>query len=99
MSGGSYDYKYITFDAYYVGKMYDKELDDMFKDITDLLHDVEWWQSDDIDEEDYRESVNKFKKKWLRQYNKDLCYNYCPHKLLTKTIKEKLKDIEKLDLN
>lgn len=96
MSGGSYNYQYNTFENYYVNQMYDEEINALFKDIVDLLHDVEWWQSDDISEETYRETVSKFKKKWLRQYNKDLCYDFCPHKLLTETIKNKLKEIEKL---
>lgn len=96
MSGGSYNYQYSTFESYYVGAMYDKELNAMFKDIVNLLHDVEWWQSDDISEESYRETVSKFKNKWLRQYNKNLCYEFCPHKALTEAVKEKLKEIEKL---
>ena len=67
MSGGSYDYKYYILDDYYVGRMYDKELNEMMKDLVEVLHDVEWWQSCDISEEDYRETVNKFKKKWFKR--------------------------------
>ena len=96
MSGGSYDYKCYTFEDYYVGNMFDEELNELCKDLTKVLRDVEWWQSADISEESYRETVQKFKKKWLRQYNKDLCYNFCPHKALTETVKEKLKEIEEL---
>ena len=76
--------------------MFDKELDELCKDLTVVLHDVEWWQSSDIGEEEYRKTVSKFKKKWLKQYNKDLCYEFCPHKALTEAVKEKLKEIEKL---
>lgn len=67
MSGGSYDYKYYILDDYYVGRMYDQELNEMIKDLVEVLHDVEWWQSCDISEEDYRETVNKFKKKWFKR--------------------------------
>ena len=31
----------------------------------DVLHDVEWWQSADISEEDYRKTVKRFKDKWF----------------------------------
>lgn len=96
MSGGSYDYKCYEFEDYYVGKMYDKELDELCKDLVKVLHDVEWWQSSDIGEEGYRKTVQKFKEKWLKQYNKDLCYDFCPHKALTEAVKEKLEEIEKL---
>jgi hypothetical protein len=45
--------------------MGDAELDELMKDIADLLHDCEWWHSSDICEETYRESVAKFKSKWF----------------------------------
>lgn len=65
MSGGSYNYKYCEVDDYYVGSMYDAELDEMMKDLIEVLHDVEWWQSDDISEDDYRKTVKAFKDKWF----------------------------------
>ena len=65
MSGGSYDYKFCVIDDYYVGEMHDAELDEMMKDIVELLHDLEWWQSADIGEEDYRNTVRAFKDKWF----------------------------------
>ena len=65
MSGGSYDYKYYTIEEYYVGAMYDAELDEMMKDLVGVLHDVEWWQSSDIGEDDYRKTVKAFKDKWF----------------------------------
>lgn len=51
MSGGSYSYKYCEVDDYYVGAMYDEELNEMMKDLVEVLHDVEWWQSCDIGED------------------------------------------------
>ena len=65
MSGGSYNYAYITVEAEYVGKMFDAELDSLMKDLVVVLHDLEWWVDDDISEEDYRDAVRKFKKKWF----------------------------------
>ena len=34
-------------------------------EISRFLHDLEWWQSDDIDEEDYRKTLSEFKSKWF----------------------------------
>lgn len=65
MSGGSYDYKYYTIEEYYIGAMYDEELNEMMKDLVEVLHDVEWWQSGDISEDDYRKTVKEFKDKWF----------------------------------
>lgn len=65
MSGGSYGYHYCTIDNEYVGAMYDAELDEMMRDLVVVLHDVEWWQSADIGEEDYRRTVKLFKDKWF----------------------------------
>lgn len=45
--------------------MYDVELDEMIHDLCEVLHDVEWWQSSDISEDDYRKTAKKFKDKWL----------------------------------
>ena len=67
MSGGSYNYKYSIVEDYYVGCMYDTELNEMMSDLVEVLHDVEWWQSSDISEEDYRKTVDNFKKKWFRR--------------------------------
>ena len=65
MSGGSYSYKFCVVDDYYVGAMYDEELNEMMKDLVKVLHDVEWWQSCDIGEESYRKTVKEFKDKWF----------------------------------
>ena len=65
MSGGSYCYKYCEVDDYYVGAMYDEELNEMMKDLVKVLHDVEWWQSCDIGEDSYRKTVKEFKDKWF----------------------------------
>ena len=66
MSGGAYEYVYLTLEEQCKGQMYDAEMDDLIKDLCKVLHDLEWWQSADTDEESYRESLAKFKKKWFQ---------------------------------
>lgn len=66
MSGGSMNYVYSRIETECVGNMGDHELDDLMKDIVKLVHDREWCLSDDIGEEDYRKSVEKFKEKWFK---------------------------------
>ncbi len=63
-SGGSYDYSYEHLDIYY-HSVFDEELDLMIQDLREVLHDLEWWQSCDISEEDYRKTLNNFKNKWF----------------------------------
>ena len=87
MSGGSYDYKYCTLENYYVGAMYDDEMNDMIKDLVEVLHDLEWWRSCDIGEEDYRKTLNEFKAKWFKQDRSDRLKKYIDDKL-EKTKKE-----------
>ena len=65
-SGGSYDYNYLTVDDFYSGCMYDAELNEMINDLVKVLHDLEWWQSCDMSEEEYRTTVDEFKNKWLK---------------------------------
>lgn len=65
MSGGSYNYTCYQVKEEYVGRMFDPELDDMMKDLYQVLRDVEWWQSCDIGEDSYRKTVQEFKDKWF----------------------------------
>lgn len=81
MSGGSYNYTYSRVDEEYVGKMYDKELDDLMKDLIPVLHDLEWWQSADYREEHYRETVKKFKDKWFKQNRTERLKHYIDNEL------------------
>ena len=66
MSGGSYNYIFSTLKEECVGNMYDAEMNDMISDLCDVLHDLEWWQSCDYSEEQYQETLLKFKKKWFQ---------------------------------
>jgi hypothetical protein len=65
MSGGSYDYACFRVEEAYENQMFDVELNEMIIDLCQVLHDLEWWQSCDIGEEQYRETVQVFKDKWF----------------------------------
>lgn len=65
MSGGSYNYICYKLSDECEGRMYDAELDELIKDLAEVLHDLEWWQSADTDEERYRNTVRSFKTKWF----------------------------------
>lgn len=81
MSGGSYNYAYTTIENLYAGSMYDKELDDLMEDLAEVCHDLEWWQSCDIGEDDYRKTVEKFKEKWFKQDRKIRLKSYIDNEL------------------
>lgn len=65
MSGGSYNYIYNTLSEECEGYMHDEEMNTLIKDLCKVLHDLEWWQSCDISEENYRKTVTEFKEKWF----------------------------------
>lgn len=65
MSGGSFNYKYTDLEYTYAGQIGDMELNEMIVDLSDLLHDLEWYVSGDYNEETYRECVQAFKDKWF----------------------------------
>ena len=87
MSGGSFDYKYCILEEYYVGNMEDDELNDLVKDLVNVLYELEWWTSGDTNEEKYRITVRKFKEKWFKQNRSDRLKNYIDEKI-TNTKKE-----------
>lgn len=66
MSGGSYGYIYTRLKDECDGRMYDAEMDDLIRDLSEVLHDLEWWQSGDCSEDKYRETLAKFKAKWFK---------------------------------
>lgn len=66
MSGGSYDYVCYKLSNECVGRMHDTEMNDLIRDLSGVLHDLEWWQSGDYSEDQYRETVSEFKKKWFK---------------------------------
>lgn len=66
MSGGSYSYIYSQLSMECEGRMYDAEMNDLIKDLCDLLYTLEWWQSGDTSEDRYREKLLRFKTKWFK---------------------------------
>jgi hypothetical protein len=66
MSGGSHEYTYLQVEEFYDKGMYDEEMNLFIPDLVKVLHDLEWWKSCDIDEEDYRKTLKEFKDKWFR---------------------------------
>ena len=65
MSGGSYNYICYKLSEECSDQMYDDEMNDLIKDLVEVLHDLEWWQDGDTDEERYRKTLSEFKTKWL----------------------------------
>ena len=66
MSGGSYSYIFSRLSSECEGRMYDAEMNDLIRDLCDVLHDLEWWQSGDSSEDRYRNTLTKFKAKWFK---------------------------------
>ena len=87
MSGGSFDYMCFQVENTYSGEMRDCELNEMIVDLCKVLKDLEWWQSGDICEEDYRKSVKEFKEKWFGRTQEER---------LAKLADKATKDFEKL---
>lgn len=67
-----YNSIYLTVKYDLVGYMYDTELDRMMADLVPVLEDLEKWQESDIREEQYRETVTKFKAKWFKRKKCDI---------------------------
>lgn len=64
MSGGSMNYAYRYLDDI-ADDVEDKEIKDLLKDLSSLMHDLEWWKSGDYSSSDYYDSLAEFKKKWF----------------------------------
>lgn len=76
MSGGSHGYIYCRIDDELCGEMCDPELNDLMEDVSKLAHDLEWWDSSDIGEKEYRETVRKFKEKWFNSSREERLKKY-----------------------
>ena len=76
MSGGSYSYIYSRLLSECEGNMYDAEMDDMIRDLAEVLHDLEWWQSSDYSEDKYRATLTRFKAKWFKGSRKERLKGY-----------------------
>lgn len=75
MSGGSFNYFYSRMLDEVGESMHDTEMNAMINDLSKVLHDLEWWQSADMSERDYRESVRRFKNKWFKNESVVRCGN------------------------
>lgn len=65
MSGGSFDY--ICFDlAHVADRIEDKEIKELTRDLANLLHDLEWYESGDYVRDTYERSLKEFKEKWFK---------------------------------
>ena len=81
MSGGSYNYIYSKLLCECDGCMHDAEMNDMIHDLADVLHDLEWWQSGDYSEYQYRQSLAEFKKKWFKGSRRNRLKGYIDEQL------------------
>jgi len=88
MSGGSYNYIYSRLRQECAGYMHDDEMDDLIEDLCEVLHDLEWWQSDDISEKEYRKTLKEFKKKWFKTDRNERLKEYIDNQI--GIVKEKL---------
>lgn len=78
MSGGSLDYVCYRVEEH-VGCFGDKQLDDLLKDVAQLLHDREWYLSGDTCEGAWNLAKKEFKEKWLEgEYSQYYCRD-CRH--------------------
>ena len=66
MSGGAFEYMCYSVEDMYEDQLEDEQLNKLLLDFCKVLHDLEWYRSDDISQEDYKETVKKFKDKWLK---------------------------------
>lgn len=65
MSGGSFNNIYWKLEDECLDRMEEPLLDAMLVDFIKVLHDLEWWQSGDYGEEQYRQTAREFKEKWF----------------------------------
>lgn len=54
-----------------VNPLEDVEISELVWDVFDLLHSYDWYASGDTGEQDYREDVEAFKKKWFKRSAKE----------------------------
>lgn len=81
MSGGSYDYIYCRLKEECDGRMYDAEMDDMIRDLVEVLHDLEWWKSADSSEDEYRATLTRFKAKWFKGNREERLKGYIDNQI------------------
>ena len=65
MSGGHFNYFCFEMDRL-ADEWQDRELDELWKDLSELAHTLEWYRSGDTDEKPYFDAVVAFKQKWFQ---------------------------------
>ena len=66
MSGDAFEYMCYSIEDMYDNELEDDQLNELLLDFCKVLHDLEWYRSDDISQEDYKQTVKQFKEKWLK---------------------------------
>ena len=69
MSGGHYEYLYCQIRDTYSGDFEDADMEALFDDMCDVLHDLEWYRSGDYGRGQYLIRIRDFKNKWLKGYD------------------------------
>ena len=75
MSGGYLDYICFKLEDI-TDRIDDKEIKELTKDLADLLHDYEWWQSGDYGSDSYDKKLKEFKAKWFGDNRNDRLKDY-----------------------
>lgn len=75
MSGGSFNYVYSHLREA-AECTNDKEISNLLKDLAELLHDEEWYQSGDYGKGSYEKTLANFKKKWFGTNREDRLKKY-----------------------
>jgi len=72
MSGGRFDYQDSNLKSTIFGwtdkpanVFEDREISELVWDVLNLIHEFDWYQSGDTDEEDYLKAKKAFKTKWF----------------------------------
>ena len=75
MSGGYLDYICFKLEDI-TDRIDDREIKELTKDLADLLHDYEWWQSGDYGSDSYDKKLKEFKAKWFGDNRNDRLKDY-----------------------
>ena len=75
MSGGYLDYICFKLEDI-TDRIDDREIKELTKDLADLLHDYEWWQSGDYGRNSYDKKLKEFKAKWFGDNRNDRLKDY-----------------------
>ena len=59
----------------------DKEIKELMNDLSELMHDLEWWLSGDYGKGQYEESLANFKKKWFGESRDERLLKYIEESL------------------